>query len=212
MQAVIVPALPVVQQDLGTSTEWAAWTISIYLLSASVATPLLGRLGDQFGKDRMLLVTLAIFTLGSIASIFAWNISSLIVFRALQGVGGAVYPLSFSIIRDEVPPARMGVAMGLISSMLGVGGGLGLVMSGVIVDHGVVALLFVVGARHRRARHDPGRALRAAVAAPQPGHARHPRRAAAVGRADLHPGRPHRGAHAGAGTRPACSASSAPAC
>ena len=61
-------------------------------------------------------------------------------------MGGAVYPLSFSIIRDEVPPARMGVAMGLISSMLGLGGGLGLVMSGVIVDHGSWRLLFVVGA------------------------------------------------------------------
>ena len=64
MQAVIVPALPVVQRELGTSTEWVAWTVSIYLLSASVATPLLGRLGDQFGKDRMLIVTLAIFTVG----------------------------------------------------------------------------------------------------------------------------------------------------
>jgi predicted MFS family arabinose efflux permease len=85
MQAVIVPALPIVQHELGTSTEWAAWTISIYLLSASVATPLLGRLGDQFGKDRMLLVTLGLFTLGSILSIFAWNISSLIVFQALKG-------------------------------------------------------------------------------------------------------------------------------
>lgn len=146
MQAVIVPALPIVQRDLGTSTEWAAWTISIYLLSASVATPLLGRLGDQFGKDRMLLVTLAIFTIGSVASIFAWSISSLIVFRAIQGVGGAVYPLCFSIIRDETPPARMGVAMGLISSMLGVGGGLGLVMSGVIVDHASWRWLFLVGA------------------------------------------------------------------
>ena len=146
MQAVIVPALPIVQRDLGTSTEWAAWTISIYLLSASVATPLLGRLGDQFGKHRMLLVTLAIFTVGSVASIFAWSISSLIVFRAIQGVGGAVYPLCFSIIRDEAPPERMGVAMGLISSMLGVGGGLGLVMSGVIVDHASWRWLFVVGA------------------------------------------------------------------
>ena len=146
MQAVIVPALPIVQRDLGTSTEWVAWTISIYLLSASVATPLLGRLGDQFGKDRMLLVTLLIFTIGSVASIFAWSISSLIVFRAIQGVGGAVYPLCFSIIRDETRPEKMGVAMGLISSMLGVGGGLGLVMSGVIVDHASWRWLFVVGA------------------------------------------------------------------
>ena len=146
MQAVIVPALPVISSELDTSTSWAAWTVSIYLLSASVATPLLGRLGDQFGKPRMLIVTLAIFTVGSIAAIFAWNIWSLIVFRAIQGIGGAVYPLSFSIIRDEVPAKKMGVAMGLISAMLGVGGGLGLVMSGLIVNNGSWRLLFVVGA------------------------------------------------------------------
>ena len=146
MQAIIVPALSDVQRDLGASTAWVAWTVSVYLLSAAVATPLLGRLGDQFGKERMLIVTLAAFTAGSIGCILAWDISSLIVARAVQGVSGAVYPLCFSIIRDEVPPRRVGVAMGLISSMLGVGGGLGLVLSGPIVDHGSWRLLFVVGA------------------------------------------------------------------
>jgi EmrB/QacA subfamily drug resistance transporter len=146
MQAIIVPALPEVQRDLGTSTAWVAWTVSIYLLSAAVATPLLGRLGDQFGKERMLIVTLAAFTVGSIGCILAPNISSLIVARAVQGVSGAVYPLCFSIIRDEVPRERMGVAMGLISAMLGVGGGLGLVLSGPVVDHGSWRLLFVFGA------------------------------------------------------------------
>jgi MFS family permease len=146
MQAVVVPALSEIERDLGASTAWVAWTVSIYLLSASVATPLLGRLGDQYGKDRMLMVTLAAFTVGSVASIFAWDIWSLIVFRAVQGVGGAVYPLCFSIIRDEMPARRMGVAMGLISAMLGVGGGIGLVVSGLVVDHGSWRLLFIVGA------------------------------------------------------------------
>lgn len=145
MQAVVVPALGDIQRDLNTTVGWAGWTVSIYLLSASVATPLLGRLGDQFGKDRLLLVTMAIFVIGAAASLFAWNIWSLIIFRALQGVGGAAYPLAFSIIRDELPPQRVGVAMGLISSMLGVGGGIGLVMSGLIVDHGSWRLLFAVG-------------------------------------------------------------------
>ncbi|MDX6644476.1 MAG: hypothetical protein QOK40_203 [Miltoncostaeaceae bacterium] len=146
MQAVVVPALPTLQRDLGTSTGWAAWTVSIYLLSASVATPLLGRLGDQYGRHRVLAATMGIFLVGSVAAVFAWNIWSLIVFRAIQGVGGAVYPLSFSIIRDEMPPQRVGTAMGLISAMLGVGGGLGLVMSGLIADHTSWRLLFVVGA------------------------------------------------------------------
>lgn len=146
MQATVVPALEHIRADLDTTTAWSAWTVSVYLLSAAVATPLLGRLGDQHGKDRMLLVTLGIFTLGSVASIFAWDIWSLILFRAVQGIGGAVYPLCFSIIRDEVPRERMGVAMGLISAMLGAGGGLGLVMGGLIIDHASWRWLFVVGA------------------------------------------------------------------
>jgi len=146
MQAIVVPALVHIKNDLGTTTAWAGWTVSIYLLAASVATPLLGRMGDQYGKDRMLVVTLSVFTLGSVLSIVAWDIWSLIAFRALQGVGGAVYPLCFSIIRDEMPPRRMGVAMGLISAMLGVGGGIGLVFSGLIVDHASWRSLFVVGA------------------------------------------------------------------
>ena len=133
MQAIVVPALPVLESDLGTSAAWATWTVSIYLLSASVATPLLGRLGDQFGKDRLLRVTLIVFVIGSIGAIFAWDISSLIVFRAIQGVGGAVYPLGFSILRDELPPERVPVGMGVV-------------MSGLIADHASWRLLFVVGA------------------------------------------------------------------
>ena len=145
MQAVVVPALPDIQGDLDTTVGWAGWTVTIYLLSASVATPLLGKLGDQFGKDRMLLITMAVFVVGSVASIFAWDIWSLIVFRAMQGMGGAAYPLSFSIMRDEMPPEKVGVTMGLVSSTLGVGGGLGLVMSGLIVDHASWRWLMVVG-------------------------------------------------------------------
>ena len=145
MQAVVVPALGDIQSDLDTTVGWAGWTVTIYLLSASVSTPLLGKLGDQFGKDRMLLITMTIFVVGSVASIFAWDIWSLIIFRALQGVGGATYPLSFSIMRDEMPPRNVGVAMGLVSSTLGVGGGLGLVMSGVVVDHASWRWLMVIG-------------------------------------------------------------------
>lgn len=145
MQAIVVPALGQMRDDLGTTVAWTGWTVSIYLLSASVATPILGKLGDQFGKDRMLVVTMGVFVLGAIASVFAWNIWSLIVFRALQGVGGAAYPLSFSIMRDELPPRRVGVAMGLVSSTLGVGGGLGLVLSGLVVDHLSWRGLMVVG-------------------------------------------------------------------
>ncbi|MEQ9093730.1 MAG: MFS transporter [Miltoncostaeaceae bacterium] len=146
LQAAVVPALPEIRSDLGTTVGWAGWTVTIYLLAASVATPLLGKLGDRFGRDRLLFATMAVFVLGSVLSVVAWDIWSLIVFRALQGIGGAAYPLAFSIMRDTMPPRKVGVAMGLVSSTLGIGGGLGLVMSGVIVDHASWRWLMVMGA------------------------------------------------------------------
>ena len=146
MQTFLIPALPRLQEDLHTSGTWVTWTVTAYLLTGSVSTPIIGRLGDQHGKVRMMVLALAVFLVGSIGAIFAWNIASLIVFRAVQGVGGAVFPLSFAIIRDEFPPERQSVAMGLVSAVLGVGGGVGIVASGLIVDNLSWRWLFVVSA------------------------------------------------------------------
>lgn len=146
MQTFLIPALPELQRSLGTSTTWITWTITAYLLTSAVAIPLVGRLGDQHGKAKMMVVSLAVFLVGSLAAIVAPNVGVLIAARAVQGVGGAVFPLSFGIIRDQLPPERHSVAMGLISSVLGLGGGVGIVMSGVIVDHLSWRYLFVVSA------------------------------------------------------------------
>ena len=146
MQTFLIPALPRLQEDLHTSGTWVTWTVTAYLLTGSVATPIIGRLGDQHGKVKMMLIALSIFLVGSIGAIFAWNISSLIVWRAVQGVGGAVFPLSFAIIRDEFPKEKVSVAMGLVSAVLGVGGGVGIVASGLIIDNLSWRWLFVVSA------------------------------------------------------------------
>jgi EmrB/QacA subfamily drug resistance transporter len=145
-QTMIIPALPVLRDEFGTTTAWATWLLTGFLLSASVAIPVLGKLGDQHGKERLLVISLGIFLLGSIGAIFAWNIGSLIAFRILQGAGGAVFPLSFSIIKDEFPEEKVGVAVGAVSAVFAVGGSLGLVLSGVIVDHLSWRWLFIVGA------------------------------------------------------------------
>ena len=146
MQTFLIPALPRLQEDLHTSGTWVTWTVTAYLLTGSVATPIIGRLGDQHGKVKLMIIALAIFLVGSIGAIFAWSISSLIVWRAVQGVGGAVFPLSFAIIRDEFPKEKVSVAMGLVSAVLGVGGGVGIVASGLIIDNLSWRYLFVVSA------------------------------------------------------------------
>jgi len=145
-QTMIVPALPILQREFDTSAAWAAWVLTGFLLSASVATPLVGKLGDQHGKERMLVISLSLFLCGSIGAIFAWNIGALIGFRILQGTGAAVFPLAFAIIKDEFPPDKVGTAIGAVSAVFGVGGGLGLALSGVIIDHLGWRWLFIIGA------------------------------------------------------------------
>jgi EmrB/QacA subfamily drug resistance transporter len=145
-QTMVVPALPALQRDLDTTTTWVTWVLTVFLLAASVLTPILGKLGDQYGKERLLTISLAIFLAGSVGCIFAWDIGSLIAFRALAGAGGAIFPLSYAIIRDEFPPEKVGVAIGLVSAVFGIGGGFGIVLSGVIVDHLSWRWLFIVGA------------------------------------------------------------------
>jgi EmrB/QacA subfamily drug resistance transporter len=134
-QTMVVPALPEIQRDLDTSATAVTFVLTAYLLTASVATPIVGRLGDMFGKERVLVYTLVLFGLGSLVAALSHSIGVLIAGRAIQGVGGAVFPLSFGIIRDEFPRERVAAGIGLISATFGIGGGAGLVLSGLIVDH-----------------------------------------------------------------------------
>jgi len=145
-QTMVIPALPTLQRDLHTTTTWVTWVLTVFLLVASVSTPILGKLGDQYGKERLLVISLALFLVGSIGAAAAWNIWALIGWRAVQGAGAAVFPLSYGIIRDEFPPEKVGVAIGLVSAVFGIGGGFGIVLSGVIVDNVSWRWLFIVGA------------------------------------------------------------------
>jgi EmrB/QacA subfamily drug resistance transporter len=145
-QTMVVPALPLIQRDLETTTVWATWIFTGLLLTSSVLTPILGKLGDQYGKERLLAISLALFLLGSVGSALAWDIWSLIAWRCVQGAGAAVFPLSFAIIADEFPRERAGSAIGAISALMAAGAGLGLPLSGLLSDATSWRMLFVVGA------------------------------------------------------------------
>lgn len=145
MQTMVVPALPEIQHALNTSTSSATWVLTVYLLTASVATPVLGRLGDILGKERVLVWVLIIFGAGSLIAALSHSLPVLVAGRAIQGAGGAVFPLAFGIIRDEFPAKRVGTGIGLISATFGIGGGAGLVLSGIIVDHLSYEWIFWLG-------------------------------------------------------------------
>ena len=144
-QTMVFPALGTFQEEFGQSTAWTTWVLTGFLLSGAVLTPILGRLGDQFGKERLLLISLGLFLAGCLGAAFAWNLWSLIAFRVVSGAGGALFPLSFAIIRDEFPAEKVKVGIGLLSAVWGIGGGFGIVLSGLIVDNFSWRLLFLLG-------------------------------------------------------------------
>lgn len=135
LQSLVAPALPDIQKELDTTASAVAWVLTGYLLSASVATPIVGRLGDMFGKERVLMIVLVILCVGTALAAVASSIGVLIAARVIQGVGGGIFPLAFGIIRDEFPREKVAGAIGLMSALLGIGGGLGIVLAGVIVDN-----------------------------------------------------------------------------
>ena len=135
LQSLVVPVLHTFQTDLHTSQATATWLLTVFLLSASIFTPILGRVGDMVGKERMLVVTLLTLATGTILAGLAHSIGLMIVARAIQGVGGAVLPLSFGIIRDEFPATKVATGVGIVAAMAAVGGGAGIVLAGPIVNH-----------------------------------------------------------------------------
>lgn len=135
LQSMIAPVLPTIEGHLHSSESATTWLMTGYLLSASVATPILGRIGDLVGKEKMLVVTLAGLTVGSALAGVSHSIGLMIVARIVQGTGGAMLPLAFGIIRDEFPAAKVRGAVGVIAALTAVGGGLGLVLAGPIVSH-----------------------------------------------------------------------------
>ncbi|MEA2146318.1 MAG: hypothetical protein QOG59_1905 [Solirubrobacteraceae bacterium] len=134
LQSLVAPALTDIQHELHTSQSAVAWVLTAYLLSASVATPIVGRLGDIHGKEHVLMIVLGVLALGTLISALASSIGLLVAGRVVQGVGGGIFPLAFAIIRDEFPREKVSGGIGLMSSLLGIGGGAGVVLAGVIID------------------------------------------------------------------------------
>jgi EmrB/QacA subfamily drug resistance transporter len=144
-QTMVVPALPVLSEDLGASMSSSSWLLTGYLLSASVATPIVGKIGDLHGKGRTLTVVLLLFSLGSTICALGQSIEVVLAGRVIQGVAGGVFPLSFGIIRDTFPRDRVASGLGLMSAVFGIGGGIGLPLSGVVVAHLDHSWVFWVG-------------------------------------------------------------------
>jgi EmrB/QacA subfamily drug resistance transporter len=132
---VVTMALPVIREDLGATLEELEWTVNAYTLTFAVLLLTGAALGDRFGRKRMFLIGLGIFTAASAAAALAPSIEALVIARALQGVGGAIVtPLTLTLLSAAVSPERRGLALGAWGGIGGLAVALGPVVGGAIVD------------------------------------------------------------------------------
>ncbi|MFJ8330955.1 MFS transporter [Streptomyces sp. NPDC094437] len=135
MQTLLVPVIKDLPQLLATAPSDATWVLTSTLLSGAVATPIMGRLGDLFGKRRMLIASLSIMVAGALVSALTSQLLLMIVGRTLQGFAMGAIPLGIGLMRDMLPREKLGSAMALMSSSIGVGGGLALPLAALIAQH-----------------------------------------------------------------------------
>ncbi|MEU6347898.1 MFS transporter [Streptomyces sp. NPDC047072] len=135
MQTLLVPVIKDLPQLLDTAPSNATWVLTSTLLSGAVATPIMGRLGDLYGKRRLLILSLAVMVVGALISALTSDLLTMIAGRTLQGFAMGAIPLGIGLMRDMLPREKLGSAMALMSSSIGVGGGLALPLAALIAQH-----------------------------------------------------------------------------
>src|SRR6478735_7647198 len=134
LQTAVVPVLGIIGHQLNASPIAVSWAVTANLLAAAASTPLIGRLADLHNKKHVLLVVLVIVLFGSVLAATTSSLALLIVARVLQGVSFSLYPICVAILRDELPQERVVRSLAVLSGTLGFGGGVGLVVTGLLMN------------------------------------------------------------------------------
>ncbi|MEV7089095.1 MFS transporter [Streptomyces sp. NPDC093085] len=146
MQTLVIPIVPELPKFLNATPSNAIWAVTATLLAAAVATPVAGRLGDMYGKRRILLISLCLLVTGSVVCALSGSLVPMLAGRVLQGLSAAVVPLGISVMRDVLPAERLAGATALMSASLGVGGALGLPSAAFVADNFDWHVLFWISA------------------------------------------------------------------
>jgi MFS family permease len=141
-QFMIIPILPAVQRAEEATVTATTWLLSGFLLAAVAAVPVLSRLGDMYGRRRLLFFSVGVFAVGSLVCALSDSLPGLIAGRVVQGIGAAVGPLAIGLARDRAPAGRAPMWIGLLIAVAGVGAALGLLLGGVLVEHLSIAAVF----------------------------------------------------------------------
>src|SRR5690606_19523223 len=135
MQTLAVPLVPTLVDALDTTHEAVSWVVTASLIAGAVSTPVLGRLGDMYGRREVLVAALLCLAAGSLLAALSTHILLLVAGRTLQGVALAVVPLGIGILRDVLPPARVASSAALMSTTMGVGAAVGVPLTSLIARY-----------------------------------------------------------------------------
>src|ERR687897_376867 len=134
-ETMIIPAIPDLIQDFNIPYNTTAWILTAYLIAGAVSTPLVGKLSDIYGKKRILLIVMIIYTIGTSFGIICNDISTMIIVRIIQGIGMSVFPIAFTIIREKFPENKLSIAQGILTSLFAVGGVIGLSLGAITIEY-----------------------------------------------------------------------------
>jgi MFS family permease len=134
-ETVIIPAIPDFIKEFGITYNTSSWILATYLIAGAVMTPIFGKLSDIYGKKKIVLVIMCIYTIGVALGGFASNISFMIIARILQGIGISMFPIAFGIIKLQFPQEKLSIAQGIFTGVFTAGSGLGLALGGLIIFH-----------------------------------------------------------------------------
>jgi MFS family permease len=134
-ETMIIPAIPDLVKDFNIPYNTTAWILTAYLIAGAVATPIVGKLSDIYGKKRILLLVMIIYTAGTSVGIISNDISSMIILRTIQGIGMSVFPIAFTIIREKFPENKLSIAQGILTSIFAAGGVIGLSLGATTIEY-----------------------------------------------------------------------------
>ena len=134
-ETMIIPAIPDLVKDFNIPYNTTAWILTAYLIAGAVATPIVGKLSDIYGKKRILLLVMIIYTAGTSVGIISNDISSMIILRTIQGIGMSVFPIAFSVIREKFPENKLSIAQGILTSIFAAGGVIGLSLGATTIEY-----------------------------------------------------------------------------
>lgn len=134
-ETMLIPAIPDLTAHFHVSYTMSSWVLTAYLVTGAVMTPIAGKLSDIYGKKKILLLVMMVYTIGVSFAGLAPNIQMLLAARAIQGIGMAMFPIAFNIVRDQFPREKISIGQGIITSMFASGSIIGLLVGGLIIEN-----------------------------------------------------------------------------